>query len=341
MALLSLRRSLSEHERLQNLLVAGIEAQRATFGVLERCTLELDTEAARQLRQFLSTTAVALKQTEEPESLKIAAAGFQMEWKQYYQRSAVKLEAMREELTETVRVLQETITILESGREGNSESCMKAELSALRGLSESGDLAALRAGVQRCIATMFECLDDLRKERGSMVAHLRDEIRTLQKNLSRAEHAAATDGLTGLSNRQELERRVSNMLQTAQPFCVLYVWLSNMKSIGREEDRRLSEHIVRAFAAELAQALPKGILLGRWSDDEFCAVLDLDKLTVISLSRQLTKQLSGENAARERSKTRRIALQPRFGVLESVANESSERFLFRADRLTKAIQAGG
>ena len=341
MALLSLRKSLSEHEQMQNLLIAALAAQRTTFGVLESCTLELDKEAAQQLREFLSITGAALNQTVEPEILQSAGTGFQREWKHYYQCSAVKLEAIREELSETVQVLQKTIASLESGQEGSTEGRMKKELSSLRGLSESDDLAAVRAGVRRCIVTMFECLDDLRKERCSLVTHLRDEIRTLQKNLSRAEHAAATDDLTGLSNRRELERRVSSMLQTGQSFTVLYVWLSNMKSVEREEDRRLSEHLVLAFAAELARALPKGSVLGRWSDDEFCAVLDLDKPTAITLSRQLTKQLSGENAAREQGKTRRIALQPRFGVLESAEHENSERFLFRADRLTKAIQAGG
>ena len=133
MALLSLRKSLSEHEQMQNLLIAALAAQRTTFGVLESCTLELDKEAAQQLRGFLSTTGAAIKQAAEPEILQSAGTGFQREWKHYYERSAVKLAAIREELSETVQVLQETIASLERGREGSTEGRMKEELSALAG----------------------------------------------------------------------------------------------------------------------------------------------------------------------------------------------------------------
>lgn len=199
-------------------------------------------------------------------------------------------------------------------------------------------MEALRKGIRECLRSLTECLEEIKKARGSMVSHLQDEIRTLQKNVKRAENSAATDYVTGLANRREIERIIGNEVRGGQSFCVLYVWLSNYKALERELPRRASDQLVSLFTADLSQHAPAGQQLGRWSDDEFCAVMNLERTAALRISRELAGRVAEGYHLKGYGSNRSVLLQAKLGVLESLPDESSERFLLRADRLLKAIQ---
>jgi diguanylate cyclase (GGDEF)-like protein len=337
-SLISLRKSISEYDQLHALLEAGAREQKAVLGTLQQNVLDIDTVATAELQRFLRASMEQLQTMKQAEVLESVRVGFAREWPLYSERSTVRFREIREELSETVRVLQDMVAELSSGTLSSPEDQMKQELNSLRQLSQLDDLEGIREGVRRCVRSLAECLEEIKKARGSMIAHLQDEIRSLQKNIVRAEHSAATDYVTGLANRREIERMIGNAALGEQSFCVLYVWLSNYKALERELPRRAADQLITLFTTDLRQQSSAGQQLGRWSDDEFCAVLNLERTAALQISRELAAQIGKGYQVKGHGSNRMVVLQAKLGVVESMLGESAERFLLRADRLLRTIQ---
>lgn len=320
------------------LLEARAGEQKAVLRTLQQNVLDIDAMATAELRTFLKGALSQLQQVEQPEALETVRAGFAREWPLYSERSAVRFNQIREELSETVRVLQDMVAELSSGTLSSPEDHMKQELISLRQLSQIDDIEALRDGIRDCVRSLAECLDEIKKARGSMIAHLQDEIRSLQKNVVRAEQSAATDYVTGLANRREIERVIGHAALSKQSFCVLYIWLSNYKALERELPRRAADQLITLFAADFVQQSAAGQQLGRWSDDEFCAVLNVERTAALRISREVAGHVGKGYQIKGEGSNRTVVLQAKLGVVESMPDESAERFLLRADRLLKTIQ---
>jgi diguanylate cyclase (GGDEF)-like protein/PAS domain S-box-containing protein len=131
-----------------------------------------------------------------------------------------------------------------------------------------------RDGVWRwCETTMRNLLAD--PAVGGIVCNERDvtERRLHQDALA---HAAAHDSLTGLPNRTEMSRRLSDALPDARPgrlVALLYIDLDGFKGVNDAHGHATGDALLVAAAGRLRNRLRQGDGLYRLGGDEFAAVL--------------------------------------------------------------------
>ncbi len=336
MSLLSLKRSLNELDRLEELASSGIDSLSGVLKTLANHTLEIDPGAASQLRDYLRGAEKSIRRDPTVEVLGGVRSGFEREWTGFAAISHARYEQLCRELAVTVRALDEALSSASREVAGGAETMLRGEAARLRELAAIDDIERLQAEIRCCAARLEECVEAFRKERMLLTAQLRDEIRTLQRHLESAEKEARTDAVSGLANRRQIERQIAAAIQSGVRFELLYVWLANYKYLERDLSRAKADSLIAAVAAAISAMLPADTPAGRWSDDEFMALVASDKATAIRLSRDLSMRL---NAAFELDGGECcVKLRASVGVIESTDGEGVETFLLRAEKLAKAIQ---
>lgn len=88
---------------------------------------------------------------------------------------------------------------------------------------------------------------------------------------------ATFDGLTGLANRSEFERRAVEILagaeRTGKSVCMLLFDLNGFKQINDTWGHAAGDEVLRVVGRRLASAVRDGDLVARWGGDEFVAMM--------------------------------------------------------------------
>ena len=100
----------------------------------------------------------------------------------------------------------------------------------------------------------------------------------------------------------------------------------------------MSDRVISMASGEMLKLLPEQTTLGRWSDDEFCALVGTEKQAAFALTRALSTQLNNHFSIQGEALARTVTLKAHVGVVESHLDENPERFFYRSDKLIKAIQ---
>jgi diguanylate cyclase (GGDEF)-like protein len=337
-AWVSLKKSLSELDILEEQVEACLELEKAMVATLRGHTLDINVAAAEDVRGLLSSMNERLQLCEGPRAFAEMRVEFERGWEEYYEKSSSAFRQLQSELAETVRALRETLSGMEGDTADRPEEIISRNATLLRQLCAESDLHVIRERITECAGALTHCVEDLRRERTMITAQLRDEIRTLQKHVKRVERAAVLDYVTGVSNRREMERLLSQAIQTHKRFSLVYVWLRNFKHIERDLPRPMSDRVISMASQEILRLLPSETALGRWSDDEFCALVGTEKPAALKLTRDLTTHLNTHFMVHGDNTARAITLKAHVGVVESHEDESPDKFFYRSDRLIKAIQ---
>jgi diguanylate cyclase (GGDEF)-like protein len=107
----------------------------------------------------------------------------------------------------------------------------------------------------------------------------------------RLRESATTDSLTGLFNRQEVDRRLS--LPRDEPFAVLVADVDRLKLINDGFGHEAGDAVLRAIAGCLRSLCRPGAALGRSGGDEFCLVEEIDAEEAVALGEQMRRALHG------------------------------------------------
>lgn len=88
---------------------------------------------------------------------------------------------------------------------------------------------------------------------------------------------AVTDGLTNLSNRQQLDKLLIEEIQRCQrstrALCVLLLDIDHFKKINDEYGHLAGDSVLRGLAAAMSKRMRPSDRLGRYGGEEFCAIL--------------------------------------------------------------------
>jgi two-component system CheB/CheR fusion protein len=133
-----------------------------------------------------------------------------------------------------------------------------------------------RDGVEFSIDTVSATLHDGRGNPIGTVLTFRDvtESRRLTQQLS---HQAAHDALTGLVNRQEFERRLRRVIESAdplEPHILLYLDLDQFKLVNDTCGHTAGDELLRQIAAILPTRMRTRDTLARLGGDEFGVLLE-------------------------------------------------------------------
>ncbi len=165
-------------------------------------------------------------------------------------------------------------------------------------------------------------------------------IRFYQRRL---EWMASTDKLTGLINRQELDRQLLQLQDSqqhnARPLCAILLDLDHFKNINDQHGHLAGDAIIQATARVIRSQLRNNDIVARWGGEEFliilrdCPLPDAQKLA--GLVRTAIENASVEWQGQQ------LRITASLGLAEHKPNESMDSLFTRADEaLYRAKNAG-
>jgi GGDEF domain-containing protein len=154
------------------------------------------------------------------------------------------------------------------------------------------------------------------------VSQFQVEIRMLHKRIDSLEASAALDMLTQLYNRTETEERIRS---SSAESCLLLLRVAGIRLAEVHYREDVAAELAAAFSKRLRNCLPPTSVVGRWSHEEFVAILDLPKREVLTIAKWISEHLSGPYSCLLAGKTVRPSLHIDVAVVENAGNAPDRR----------------
>ena len=311
----------SDAEEHCQLYDAAIGCYRAALGDLAHYAIELEENITGEFRRALSRLAG------EAETVNCEAAPNLL--CDYRDQAAAYVNRLCEELTITARSLQRILDSL-AEVDGDYEGRMGDALARLRAAARSPEAGEIEGPLLAASTAIQEGLEGIRQRHEATVSQLLAEIRTLHKRIDKLESAAALDLLTALLTRSEMEKRIESLPTRVSRLVLLS--LTGLRLAETRYDGQVRAQLAAAFLKRLSRILPPGTVIGRWSEEEFMAILPAPQEPANRTQDALNEQLSGVYACVRDGKAVRPALQVRATLLN--ANQVFETSRVLAERST-------
>ena len=155
--------------------------------------------------------------------------------------------------------------------------------------------------------------------------------------MARAQLQAATDGLTGLTNRRATSELVGHLLRGGDTVAIAMVDLDLFKQLNDTFGHEAGDRALRSFADVARKALRDGDVIGRWGGEEFVVALPgLDRHDAAIV---LDRIRAGLADAAERADLPPVTAS--FGVVDSTITVDLDEAVRLADEALLAAKAQG
>lgn len=336
--MISLKQSLSEFDRLESLQKASMDCYRSAVEAAGQHVVETDENLTKAYREHLEALAQQVKAAGSADALKRTRVSLLGELEEYAGRGTRYLKTLREQLAVTSRALTE---IVESVRQDDSsgEQKLQKNLNRLAQVAQHPEVAKLCPEMKIMIAEVADSVTELRKQSQLVVAQLREEVSSLRGALSSAQQAAGRDAISGVLNRAETLAQIRKGMDSRKGFCLVFVWIASAGNLQRTHGSQSLDEIVVRFCQRLREAVGPEVPIGRWSDEQFVAMVERPKPEAMWLSDNLAGQLRGPYILRKNDWSKEVTLRLKSGVVESSASTDEARLLRMVDRLLNALES--
>lgn len=173
-------------------------------------------------------------------------------------------------------------------------------------------------------------------------ANLELESRVEQRTRE-LEQLASTDPVTGLNNRRELMRQLSDELSRAHRYerllSVLMIDIDNFKSLNDTYGHQAGDHVLAEFADIFHNTCRSADIIGRYGGEEFVILAPETSLTQASqFAELLAKQVRARRIAFDNET---ISVSCSIGVTAIRQKDSTDQILKRADQTMYRAKASG
>ncbi len=197
----------------------------------------------------------------------------------------------------------------------------------------------LRRQLRQESVHLRECVKHMVEESEASLQTMEADLAEFRARLAVAEAAAATDSLTGLANRRELERQLEERVQKRKQFSALLFDLDEFKSINDRFGHGCGDQVLRQFAAILSEQVRPGDVVARWGGDEFLVLFDCPLKDALRRSQQISARLSRRYELEWNGKKVSIGVNASSGVVEHTIGETAEELFQRADQAMYAVKS--
>lgn len=179
---------------------------------------------------------------------------------------------------------------------------------------------------------------------GQALVRVQAEAR-LRARADELAHLATRDDLTGVWNRREADRRLTEGVQRAAmegvPFSIALLDIDHFKEINDTHGHAAGDRVLLALAARLQAACRAGDTIGRWGGEEFLLVLPAtDAVRARSIAERTRRALADAPLEID---GRSLRVTASLGVATSSAERptSADELLLAADRALYEAKDGG
>ncbi len=328
----------------ESLSVAELEqreiALRECYGLaihsIAHYAVEVDASLAANFRGHLKAIEEQSRAASSADQLRSAQSSFRGELREYRDQSAVHLQKMRQEVVNATAAMTIFANAISSSGEDH-EKHVSSHLHSLESTAQSGNIEDLRGAISTAIVEIQSSVEQIQRSNQLVVSQLQDEIRVLHLQFEQDRTALFTDRSSGSWNRQKIDIHLDNLLRQNQPFCLLMVRIRNLKRLESQHSRTVVEGTLKALISRFAAITGDEAIIGRWTEDQFVAVLDMPSGRAIPLSTGASSKLSGSYAVQENGLSQTVTLQATAGVIDHNSTADPSTFLQKLDQLAVAI----
>jgi GGDEF domain-containing protein len=341
---ISIRKSVDDLERLdqlekRNLENTVLECYALAIDSSAHYAVEVDLALAAEFRKHLKVIEEQSRSAVSVEQVRAAQSSFRGELREYRDKSSEQLKKLRREMADASAAMAVFAATVTSNGEDHEQQ-VRAQLNNLESAAKSLKIDEVRSGIGAAVAGIQASVEQIQRGNQLVVVQLQDEIRALHRQIEEERKALYTDSASGAWNRSKIDTHIDNLLRQNQPFCLLLVRVRNLKRIDSQHSRTVLEGTLKALVARFSGLIGDGPAIGRWSADQFVAVLDLLPAQAISLSTEAGARLSGVYAIQENGQSQKVTVQATTGVIDRAAGASADTFHRRLEQLTSAISGG-
>jgi GGDEF domain-containing protein len=271
------------------------------------------TARHRESLTELAETVASGKPEVLPEVLNDSRTTVRALLRDYRDKAAHFLAGLRQDLATTARTLEEILDSLAQS-DGDHETRLRTAVRQLREVARSPQGAAIDMAILPATAVIEECLEKIHAQHQLTIAQFQAEIRMLHQRIDSLETAVSIDQMTALYKRDEIEER---MRSAVPPFCVLMLRVQGFRLVESRYGREVAAECAAAFGKRLRSGLPPNADVGRWSYEEFLAILHSTRAAIMPLAKWATENLSGSYSCLHNGKVVRPQIQVSVAVMDT------------------------
>ncbi|MBB6050042.1 diguanylate cyclase domain-containing protein [Armatimonas rosea] len=158
----------------------------------------------------------------------------------------------------------------------------------------------------------------------------------IRQYMGQVQLMAATDSLTGLINRRQMQLHLEEAVATQRGFVLLLLDIDHFKQVNDQHGHNTGDDVLRELSKHLHTCLRPQDLLGRWGGEEFLVLVPDASLDEVHQFAEALLQHT-----RKRTFPKKLSLTLSIGGAQYVAGERPEDVVHRADMaLYQAKQTG-
>ena len=332
--MISLRKSVNELERLEELHRTAVKCYSEALHSTEQNVIEVDGAQAAHFRSQLQALRDRLGADAARSELEAVQGAFEAELKDYHDKIQGQIQHLRQEVQAAAAAVESFAGSI-SESEGKLEAGIERELKTLNQSAASDDIRVMRGAIQASTAKIAASIHEMRASNQLTIAQLKDEIRLLHQEIQSARRSQPAPDPSQESH-QRMSGRMQEFISRKTPFSVLLVVVRNLEGLENCYSTETIESALGAFQARFEGILPSSAIVGRWARDQFAAIMSAAPGDAIEMSRQIVRKLS-EPFVEPQKQT--IAFSPRAGVVEFSMGSDLARFQARLKQLADALRS--
>ncbi len=334
--MISLRKTATELERLQELQETLAKCYGMAIRSSAEYAVEFDPRSTEYFRQRLQSLEAQFSQASASEHYNAVQASWRGELRNYRDQAREQMGRMRKDLQNAAAAMKVFAENLTSSGD-DCELQLRQELDRLEDLAASDDIEEIRQGIESSASMILRSYTQLRRTHQLVVSQLQDEIRTLHQAMDNERSRMERDHGSGAWSRQKINERIEHLLRQNEPFCVLLVSARNLRRLERQYAPAVITEALRALVQQFQGALGGEGMIGRWSEDIFSAILEVDPSSVMALSSEINRKLSMSYPVWTSGVAQMLTIETVTGIVDRRRDSDSAKFYRKLDQMTAAM----
>jgi diguanylate cyclase (GGDEF)-like protein len=244
--------------------------------------------------------------------------------------SAVFYQQRTNDVKEIMLVLAQTAEAL-GRRDERYQNQFRDFTCQLENIARLEDLTLVRKSLLRSAVTLRTCTETMAREGRESVVRLCREVDKYEVKLQEAQRLAATDPLTGLSNRLRVEQAIAARLAEDRSFSVILLDLNGLKQINDTHGHPAGDDALKQFGTELKSVFRTGDVVGRWGGYEFMVVVDGGESFAGTCMERIRTWAFGDYTLASPRGPLKIPMSASSGVATRRPGDTMENLVERAD----------
>ena len=328
--MISLKKSLSEMERLEELFRTSLQCYLAAVGSIEAHQVEAGRDLVEEHRRRLKDLRRKVAEDPAIPTLQQSSADLDRTLKVYSETAGQFFRQRQEEIRKILNILAEAAETL-SVRTDDQASQLRTVARDLERATELEDLGEVRRRLSAGVSRLKSCAELLHRDNRASAEQLRCELKLFQRRLEQAEFQAVTDSLTGLANRRAAERLIAEKVRSRQRFSIMLFDLDRFKTVNDRYGHAAGDQVLQAFSRSLAEQFRAEDIVCRWGGDEFLVIVSSIPGNSPARARDVAHNTRGPYRVRAGGEEFTVTVTCSVGVAEHQPGETNDELFARAD----------